>query len=73
MKYISKIIDSGISAFKSSDLEMILDIKNKSTLKSIIQRLKKDGLIIYHGHSLWSLKKYDPREVASKIRKKSYI
>lgn len=73
MKYIDKILESGNTVFKANEFALLLDIENKNTLKSILQRFKKAGIIIYHWLGLRSLKKYNPYELASKIKSKSYI
>jgi transcription initiation factor IIE alpha subunit len=48
MKYIDKILESGNTVFKANEIALLLDIENKNTLKSILQRFKKAGIIIYH-------------------------
>ncbi|MCF7834912.1 hypothetical protein K9M48_02555 [Candidatus Gracilibacteria bacterium] len=73
MKHIDKILESGNTVFKANEFALLLDITNKNTLKTLIQRLKKSRIIIYHGGGLRSLKKYDSYELASKIKSKSYI
>ena len=60
MKYIDKILESGNTVFKANEIALLLDIENKNTLKSILQRFKKAGIIIYHWLGLRSLKKYNP-------------
>lgn len=72
MKHIDKILESGNTVFKANEIALLLDIENKNTLKSILQRFKSG----YYHLSLIrfaKLKKYNPYELASKIKSKSYI
>lgn len=73
MKYISQIINCWKTVFSIRDLSLILGVNNINTLKSIIQRLNKNEILVHRTYWLWSLKKYDFFEFSSKLKKKSYI
>ncbi|HRX64238.1 MAG TPA: hypothetical protein P5060_03990 [Candidatus Absconditabacterales bacterium] len=75
MKYIKQLLDTNKTVFKTSEFSMVFGIENKNTIKNILQRMKKSGVLYYHGMNIWSIKKtdYDRYEFASKIRKRSYI
>lgn len=73
MKYIEKILNSKKTVFKVSDFQILLWLDNIETVKSIIKRLKKSWIIFNICRWIWTLKDYDTFELASKIKKKSYI
>jgi len=75
MQHIKKLLNTNRTVFKTSEFSIIFGIENKNTIKNILQRMKKSGILYYHGMNIWSIKKteYDRYEFASKIRKRSYI
>ena len=75
MQYIKQLLNTKRSMFKTNEFSLIFGIKNKHTIKNILQRMKKSWILFYHGLSIWSLEEsnYDRYEFASKIRKRSYI
>ncbi|MFA6256055.1 MAG: hypothetical protein WC606_02620 [Candidatus Absconditabacterales bacterium] len=70
---IANLINTGKTVFTSEEMGLILGIENKHTLKNSIQRLSKSGILYHHPGNIRSLKTYDHMELASKLRKKSYI
>ncbi len=73
MSNYNKILDSGKTVFTKKDLEKILNFKTKKALDQFLYREKKKWFLnnIYYG--IYALKNYDIFELATKIKKKSYI
>lgn len=73
MKYIDKILKSWKTVFTYNDIQTILWISNKFTIKSFFVRWIK--LWIFQNISKWiyALQKFDNLELATKLKKNSYI
>ncbi len=73
MKYIDKIIDSWKTVFRYADIEILLGISNRNTLKSIFTRGVEDGIFVLLQKWIYGLKKYHTYELWTKLKTKSYI
>ena len=73
MSNYNKILESGKSVFTKKDLEKILYLNTKWALDKFLYREKNKGFLINLSHGIYTLKKFDILELASKIRKKSYL
>lgn len=73
MKYIDKILNSWKTVFRYSDMEILLGISNRNTLRSIFSRGVDDGIFILLQKWIYGLKKYVRFELWSKLKTKSYI
>jgi len=73
MNKYNKILDSWKTVFTKKDLEKILDFKTKTSLDKFLYREKKNGLLNNIFYWIYALKNYDIFELATKIKKKSYI
>lgn len=73
MKYLDKILNCWKTVFSYDDISILLNISNRNTIKSIITRLLKSWIIKSDYKWIYSLKKYDIYELASKLKKNSYI
>ena len=73
MNKYNKILDSWKTVFTKKDLEKILDFKTKMSLDKFLYREKKKGFLNNIFYWIYVLKNYDILELATKIRKKSYI
>ena len=73
MKYFNKILSSGKTIFRYQDLEILLWVSNRNTLKSFFQRGVDEGVFVLVQKGIYSLKKYDLFELATKLKKNSYI
>lgn len=73
MKYIDKILKSWKTVFNYQDINTILWIENKDTIKSFFYRWVK--LWIFQNINKWiyALNKFNDFELALKIKKESYI
>lgn len=73
MNNYSKILNTGKTVFTKKDLEKILSFDNKKALDIFLYREKNKGFLERIFYWIYVLKNYDILELASKIRKKSYI
>ncbi len=73
MNSYSKILDTGKTVFTKKDLEKILSFNSKKALDMFLYREKNKWFLNRIFYWIYVLKKYDTLELASKIRKKSYI
>lgn len=73
MKHIDKIIDSWKTVFTYEDLKIILWIENKESIKSLLARLKKNNILKNIYKWIYVLNNYSELELASKLKKNSYI
>jgi len=73
MKYIDKILNSWKTVFRYSDMEILLGISNRNTLRSIFSRGSSDGIFTLLQKWVYGLRKYDKFELGSKLKTKSYI
>jgi len=73
MKYIDAILTSWKTVFSYQDIELLLWISNRDTMKSFFARWVKLGIFrnVYKG--IYVIKKYDSLELASKLKNNSYI
>jgi len=73
MNNYNKILDSGKTVFTKKDLEKILNFKTKKALDQFLYREKKKWFLNNIYYWIYALKNYDFFELATKIKKKSYI
>jgi len=73
MKFLDKIIDSKKTVFTYKDIELILWILNKNTIKSFFYRAKKIWFLKNIYKWLYTLKDFNKNELFCKLKKNSYI
>ena len=73
MNYYNKILDSGKTVFSKKDLEKILNFNTQNALDKFLYREKEKWFLINISRWIYVLKKHNLFELASKVRKKSYI
>ncbi len=73
MKYLKIIIESKNTVFTTSDLKILLNIKNPSQLNEVLQTMKNQNIINNLCYWIRTLPEYDKLELASKLRNYSYI
>lgn len=73
MKNFDLLLRSGKTIFWYSNLSLLLGTDNTNTLKSFIQRAIKQRLLQKLANGIYALYVYDPLELASTLRTKSYI
>ncbi len=73
MKHIAKVINSGKTVFRRSDISLLLDIPSVSGLSNFLTRAREQDILQPIQNGLWALHRYNPKELACKIRKNSYI
>lgn len=73
MKYIDKIIASRKTVFTYQDIQIILWIDNKDTIKSYFSRWVKKGIFKNIIKWIYVLSNYNDLELANKLKQSSYI
>lgn len=73
MKYIDKILQTKKTIFSYQDLEIILWIDNKNTLKKIFERMVEANIMKRIQKWLYAFLDYNRYELAVKLKKNSYI
>lgn len=73
MKYLRNLIESKNTAFTVSELKFLFNIKEPTQLNHILQRMKNQNIINNLWYWIRALPEYDKLELASKLRKSSYI
>lgn len=73
MKYLKTLIESKNTVFTTSELKILLNIKNASQLNVNLQTMKNQNIINNLWYWIRALPEYDKLELASKLRKSSYI
>jgi len=73
MRSETKLILSGKTVFSIKDVQKLLDISDPSYTRLFLHRLKKSWVLLNPKKWIFTLYKYDPLELASKIITKSYI
>ncbi len=73
MKNFDVLLHSWKTVFSYVDLTLLLGTSNINTLKSFTQRTVKQNLLEKITNGVYAFKKYDFLELASSMRKKSYI
>ena len=73
MNYISTLLQSKKTVFTYKDIEILLWIKSRDTVKSLISRLEKTEILKKIYQWIYVLPNYNIYELASKIKKNSYI
>jgi hypothetical protein len=73
MKYLDKILTSNKTVFSYQDIENLLSLSNRETIKSFFRRWIKDGVFMSITKWIYALKRYDRYELATKLKKNSYI
>lgn len=73
MNYISKILKSNKTVFTYQDLGILLWIKSRNSIKSLLARYVDSWLMINVHAGIYVLPKYNEFELATKIKKNSYI
>lgn len=73
MKYLDKLLRLKKTVFTQPDLSLILWITNENTLRNLVVRFVKSGILLNPYKWIYTLTNYDIFEFASKIKKNSYI
>jgi hypothetical protein len=73
MKYLDKILASNKTVFSYQDIENLLSLSNRDTIKSFFRRWIKDGVFMSITKWIYALKKYEKYELATKLKKNSYL
>lgn len=73
MKYLKTLIESKNTVFTISELKFLFKIKNPTQINEILQTMKKQNIVKNLWYGIWTLPEYDKLELASKLRKSSYI
>ncbi len=73
MKYLKTLIESKNTVFTISELKFLFKIKNPTQINEILQTMKMQNIVKNLWYWIWSLLDYDKLELASKLRKNSYI
>ena len=73
MNYISKLIQSKKTVFTYQDLGILLWIKSRNTIKSLLARYVDNWLLRNIYAWIYVLPNYNEYELATKIKKNSYI
>jgi len=73
MKHLDKLLNSWKTVFTYDDISILLGIQNKNTIKSFINRLLKTSIVKSNFKWIYTFNKYNDFELASKIKKDSYI
>lgn len=69
----NRLITSWKTVFSVSDLAFLLDMKHEQSLRNYLSKLGKAWVLHSLAYGLRWLQKYDRYELASKLKKKSYI
>ena len=70
---INRLISSWKTVFSIADLAFLLDMKHEQSLRNYLSRCGKTWVLHSLAYGLRWLEKYDTYELASKLKKKSYI
>ena len=73
MDYVSKLIKSNKTVFTYQDLSILLWIKSRNSIKSLLARYVDSWLLRNVHAGIYVLPKYNEFELATKIKKNSYI
>ena len=73
MRYLETLLKSGKTVFTYEMLGFFLQIANRDTLKSLIQRLVKSWVLQRLHHGIYALPHYEIFEFATLLQKRSYI
>ena len=73
MKNFDKLLNSGKTVFRYSDIRLLLGIENLNTLKWFTRRAVTANLLRKITDGIYSFQKYDFLELTAILRKKSYI
>lgn len=73
MNNSSRLITSGKTVFTKDDLRKMLDFSTSYALDKFISRAKKNKILENPFYWIYTFKKFDIYEFASKLKKKSYI
>lgn len=73
MSNLLKIIDSEKTVFSKNDLRLFLDFSTDWALDKYIYRSIKKGDLQKLSYGIYGLKKYNSLELATKLKKNSYI
>ena len=73
MKHLKTLIESKNTVFTTSELKFLFNIKNSSQVNEILQTMKNQNIIYNISYWIRTLPEYDKLELASKLRKSSYI
>ncbi len=73
MKNFDKLLNSGKTVFRYSDIRLFLEIENLNTLKWFTRRAVMGNLLKKVANGIYGFQKYDSLELAASLRKNSYI
>ena len=73
MKHITALLRSKQTVFTYRSASIILGISNSYTVKSMLYRLTKAGVLVHKYAGIWTLPNYNAYEFAMQIRSPCYI
>ncbi len=73
MTNLGILISSNKTVFTTQEAKLLLGMDNMFSLRNFLHRQKKSGLMGNPYRGIWTLPNYDIFELASKLRKNSYI
>ena len=73
MNNITILISSNKSVFTTQETKLLLGMNNLFSLRNFLHRQKKSGLLTNPYRGIRALPNYDTLELASKLKKNSYI
>ncbi len=73
MNTISLLLQTNQTVFTTEELHRFVPVETQRGFESFLYRAKKDGRLLNPRQGIWTLAKYEPYELACKIKKNSYI
>jgi predicted transcriptional regulator of viral defense system len=73
MKYLEILLKSGKTVFTYDDIRVFFGIEKADTIKKILNRLVKSGILQHIAHGIFALPHYQEFEFATLFKKNSYI
>jgi predicted transcriptional regulator of viral defense system len=73
MKHLDILLKSGKTIFSYQDIGFLLGIPNRETIKKLLMRLTKSGILQPLSSGLYALPHFDSFEFATLLKKNSYL
>ncbi|HMS91413.1 MAG TPA: hypothetical protein PKC87_04290 [Candidatus Absconditabacterales bacterium] len=73
MDTISLLLQTNQTVFTTEELRKLVPVETQRGFESFLYRAKKDGRLLNPRQGIWTLAKYEPMELACKIKKTAYI
>ena len=73
MKYVETLLKSKKTVFTYDDIRFFFQITNRNTLKSLLARMVKSGILQHLVPGIFALPRYNQFEFATLLKKNSYI